>query len=66
MYKKTNIKQGKCPKCSNELLVYNRPIKDGDKIYFPVSCDNCYCNFKEYYNIKFDAIFAPESVKVTK
>lgn len=48
-------KQGHCPKCGSDNLVYEQVVFEGDtQFYFPFFCENCGNMGTENYTYEYD------------
>lgn len=52
--RKRILEPGKCPKCGSQMITYGAlEIEDGDFMYYPATCSDCGCKFKEWYSLTF-------------
>lgn len=47
------LEEGKCPRCGSESITYSELIPIGEVILYPATCDDCGCDFSEYYDLVF-------------
>ena len=45
--------KGNCPDCGSQNLYYQSLEIQDDYIYYPCTCGDCQCDFKEYYSLSF-------------
>ena len=43
-----------CPFCRSGNVSYEALELDEESVYYPVTCDKCGKEYKEYYNLVFD------------
>jgi len=47
--------QGKCPNCGSLLLTYGALTMHENQVFYPVTCDECGHEDKEWYKLTFVA-----------
>ena len=55
----TNI-VGKCPACWSEYITYGDAVFTDEAVYYPVVCDECGAESKEWYKLVFVEIISDE------
>lgn len=49
-----------CPFCKSEKVSYEALEIEEDWVYYPVTCDKCGKEYREYYNLVFDGNYGEE------
>lgn len=45
--------QGKCPFCESYNIEYGAMELEDDTLYYPWKCEDCGCEGKDWYELKF-------------
>ena len=56
-------KEGVCPVCGSTNVIYDLLKIIGDKVYYPVMCEDCHTTWEEYYNLIFSGHYNIEKWK---
>jgi len=49
---------GKCPKCNSGNVKYEKIVDTGDDVYYPLKCQDCGAEAREYYFVEYSETVA--------